>query len=239
MIEIIPAIDIIDGKCVRLSQGDYEQKKVYNEDPLEVAKEMEDHGIRRVHLVDLDGAKSGRLINYMILKKITSRTSLIIDIGGGLKSDIDLEIAFDNGAQMAVGGSIAIENPAIFQRWIDQFGGNRILLGADCREGLISIHGWIEDTKQEVIPYILQWRKQGIQEVICTDIEKDGMLEGPNIDLYKRIREQDPSGHLIASGGVSCLDDIEALEKVSVSGVIIGKAIYEGKISLKDLLQFM
>jgi len=239
MIEIIPAIDIIDGKCVRLSQGDYEQKKVYNEDPVEVALQLEDHGIRRLHIVDLDGAKSGRLINYRVLKQIASRTSLIIDLGGGVKSDSDLEIAFDSGAQMVVGGSIVVEDPAMFQRWIDQFGGKRIVLGADCRENRVSIRAWTEDTEQEVIPYILHWRKQGVHQVICTDIQKDGMLEGPNIELYKRIREEDPSGFLIASGGVSCLKDIEILQKVPVAGVIIGKALYEGKIQLKDLLQFM
>jgi phosphoribosylformimino-5-aminoimidazole carboxamide ribotide isomerase len=239
MIEIIPAIDIIDGKCVRLSQGNYEQKKVYNEDPLEVAKQLEDHGIRRLHIVDLDGAKSGRIVNYTILRKIASRTSLVIDFGGGVKSDSDLEIAFDNGAQMLVGGSIVVENPTIFQRWINRFGGNRILLAADCREDQVSINAWTKDTGQGVIPFILQWRKLGIHQVICTDIRKDGMLKGPNIELYKRIREQDPFGHLIASGGVSCLNDIELLNEVAISGVIIGKAIYEGKIRLKDLFQFL
>ena len=239
MIEIIPAIDIIDGKAVRLSQGDYEQKTIYNEDPLEVAKMFEDHGINRLHIVDLDGAKAHRIINYRVLERIASRTSLIIDFGGGLKSDADLEIAFDSGAKMVTGGSIAIKNPETFQRWIDKFGGNHIILGADCRDNKISVTGWTEDTNEEVIPFILHWRKQGINKIICTDISKDGMLTGPNIELYKQIREQDPYAYLIASGGVSCLKDIELLEEAHIPAVIVGKAIYEGKIQLKELLRFL
>jgi phosphoribosylformimino-5-aminoimidazole carboxamide ribotide isomerase len=239
MIEIIPAIDIIEGKAVRLSQGDYEQKKIYNEDPLEVAKMFENHGIHRLHIVDLDGAKAHRIINYRVLEKIASRTSLIIDFGGGLKSDSDLQIAFNSGAQMVTGGSIAIKNPEIFQRWIDKFGGNHIILGADCRDNKISVTGWTEDTDEEVIPFILQWRKRGINKIICTDISKDGMLKGPNIELYKQIREQDPYGYLIASGGVSCLKDIECLEEAHIPAVIVGKAIYEGKIQLKELIKFL
>ncbi|MDR0864852.1 MAG: 1-(5-phosphoribosyl)-5-[(5-phosphoribosylamino)methylideneamino]imidazole-4-carboxamide isomerase [Candidatus Symbiothrix sp.] len=238
MIEIIPAIDILDGKCVRLSQGDYEQKIVYNEDPLEVAKLFEDHGISRLHIVDLDGAAANRIINYKVLERISSRTSLIIDFGGGLKSDSDLEIAFDSGAQMVTGGSIAVKNPEIFQRWIDKFGGNHIILGADCRDNKISVAGWTEDTENEIIPFILHWRKQGVNKVICTDIRKDGMLEGPNIELYGQIRDSDPFGYLIASGGISTLQDIELLEESNIRGVIIGKAIYEGKIQLKELLRF-
>ena len=239
MIEIVPALDIIDGKCVRLSQGDYEQKKVYNENPLEVAKMFEDHGIRRLHVVDLDGAKAHRIINYKTLELIASRTSLIIDFGGGLKSDSDLEIAFDNGAGMVTGGSIAVKNPEIFQRWIDKFGASHIILGADCRNNKVSVTGWTEDTDNEVIPFILHWRKQGINKVICTDISKDGMLEGPSVELYKQIKEQDPLGYLIASGGVSSIKDVELLETAKIPSVIIGKAIYEGRIQLKDLLQFI
>lgn len=239
MIEIIPAIDIIEGKAVRLSQGDYEQKKVYNEDPLEVAKMFEEHGIKRLHVVDLDGAKAGRIINYRILEKIASRTSLIIDFGGGLKSDSDLDIAFDSGAAMVTGGSIAVKKPEIFQRWIDKFGAEHIILGADCKDKKIAVAGWTETTSEEVIPFIEKWRRQGILKVICTDIGRDGMLTGPNIELYKEIKEVDPGNCLIASGGISCIEDIERLEEAHIPGVIIGKAIYERKISLKDLAGFV
>jgi phosphoribosylformimino-5-aminoimidazole carboxamide ribotide isomerase len=239
MIEIIPALDILDGKAVRLSQGDYDRKTVYNEDPLEVAKMFEDHGMHRLHVVDLDGAKANHIVNYKTLEKIASRTSLVIDFGGGLKSDSDLEIAFDSGAQMVTGGSIAVKNPELFQRWIDTFGANKIILGADCKDNKIAVNGWTEETGQEVIPFILHWKKQGVNKVICTDISKDGELEGTNIELYRQIREQDAWLHLIASGGVSCLKDIELLENAGIHGVIIGKAIYEGKIKLKDLLHFV
>lgn len=239
MIEIIPAIDIIEGKAVRLSQGDYEQKKVYNEDPLEVAKMFEEHGIKRLHVVDLDGAKTGRIINYRVLERIASRTSLIIDFGGGLKSDADLDIAFDSGAAMVTGGSIAVKKPEIFQRWIDKFGAEHIILGADCKDKKIAVAGWTETTSEEVIPFIEKWRRQGILKVICTDIGRDGMLTGPNIELYKEIKEVDPGNCLIASGGISCIEDIERLEEAHIPGVIIGKAIYERKISLKDLAGFV
>jgi len=235
MIEIIPAIDVLDGKCVRLSQGDYDQKKVYDEDPLEVAKLFEGHGLRRLHLVDLDGAKANRVINYHVLERIASRTSLIIDFGGGLKSDYDLQIAFDSGAKMVTGGSIAIKNPDIFQSWITKFGRNSIILGADCRDDTIAINGWTEDTEEDIFSFIGNWRKQGIYKVICTDISKDGMLGGANIDLYRKIKEQDPEIHLIASGGVVSMKDIHQLEESNISGVIIGKAIYEGRIDLKEL----
>jgi phosphoribosylformimino-5-aminoimidazole carboxamide ribotide isomerase len=235
MIEIIPALDILDGKCVRLSQGDYNQKKVYNEDPLEVAKRFEDHGLYRLHLVDLDGAKANRIINYRILERIASRTSLIIDFGGGLKSDGDLQIAFDSGAKMVTGGSIAVKNPEMFQRWIDKFGRNAIILGADCRNNRIAVSGWTENTEEDIFLYIEKWRKRSIIKVICTDISKDGMLEGPNEELYQTIKEQNPEIHLIASGGIGCIDDIHRLEKAHIPGVIIGKAIYEGRINLKEL----
>jgi phosphoribosylformimino-5-aminoimidazole carboxamide ribotide isomerase len=235
MIEIIPALDILDGKCVRLSQGDYDQKKVYNEDPLEVAKQFEDYGLRRLHLVDLDGAKANSVVNYKVLERIASRTSLIIDFGGGLKSDYDLQIAFDSGAKMVTGGSIAVKNPEMFQRWIDKFGENSIILGADCRNNRIAVCGWTENTEEDIFLFIEHWHKQGISKVICTDISKDGMLEGTNVELYRKIREKFPEIHLIASGGVSCMEDIDQLEKAHIPGVIIGKAIYEGKIDLKEL----
>jgi len=235
MIEIIPALDILDGKCVRLSQGDYDQKKVYNDDPLEVAKQFEDHGLNRLHLVDLDGAKANRIINYKILERIASRTSLIIDFGGGLKSDNDLQIAFDSGAKMATGGSIAVKNPETFQHWIDKFGNESIILGADCRNNRIAVCGWKENTEEDIFSFIGNWRKHGIYKVICTDISKDGMLEGPNIELYRKIIEQDSEIHLIASGGIGCMDDIDRLQEALIPGVIIGKAIYEGRINLKEL----
>ena len=235
MIEIIPAIDIIDGKCVRLSQGDYNQKKVYNEDPLEVAKLFEDYGIRRLHLVDLDGAKANRIINYNVLERIASSTYLIIDFGGGLKSDKDLQIAFDSGATMVTGGSIAIKNPDIFKSWIDKYGNESIILGADCRDNRIAVSGWAESTEEDIFSYIADWRKQGIVKIICTDISKDGMLEGTNVELYRKIKENDPEIYLIASGGISCMNDIDLLEEANIPGVILGKAIYEGKINIKEL----
>jgi len=235
MIEIIPALDILDGKCVRLSQGDYDQVKVYDDDPLEVAKRFEDHGLHRLHVVDLDGAKANRIINYRILERIASRTSLIIDFGGGLKSDYDLQIAFDSGAKMVTGGSIAVKNPEMFQRWIDKFGGKSIILGADCRNNRIAVCGWTENTEEDIFSFIGNWRKQGIFKVICTDIGKDGMLEGPNIELYRKIKENNTDIHLIASGGIGCMDDVVRLEEAHIPGVIIGKAIYEGRIDLKEL----
>jgi len=239
MIEIIPAIDIIAGKCVRLSQGDYEQKKVYNENPLEVAKMFEGNGVRRLHLVDLDGAKAHHIVNYRILENIASKTSLIIDFGGGLKSENDLEIAFECGANMITGGSIAIKNPEIFENWIQKFGADRIILGADCKNRKIAVTGWLESTEEDIIPFISNWKKKGIHKVICTDISKDGMLEGTSIDLYKEILQNESDIYLIASGGVSSVKDLEDLEKANVPGVIIGKAIYEGRITFKELLNFL
>lgn len=238
MIEIIPAIDIIEGKAVRLSQGNYEQKKIYNQDPLEVAKKIENHGIHRLHLVDLDGAKANCIVNYKTLEKIASHTSLIIDFGGGLKSESDLKIAFNNGAKMVTGGSIAVKNPKIFQGWINRFGETHILLGADCKDNKIVISGWTEKTNEEVIPFIKKWRKCGITKAICTDISKDGMLKGTSIELYKAIKQKDTNIYLIASGGVSCINDIDMLQEAGLSGVIIGKAIYEGKIQLKELEKY-
>lgn len=239
MIELIPAIDLIDGKCVRLTQGDYDSKKIYNEDPLEVAKMFEDHGIRRLHVVDLDGARAGHIINYKTLERIASRTSLIIDFGGGLKQEDDLEIAFESGAQMVTGGSIAVKNPDIFSSWITKFGSDKIILGADAKNKKIAINGWEETTDNELIPFIEGYYQKGITKVICTDISKDGMLEGPATDLYKEIREAIPYLYIIASGGVGSIGDIEKLQEAGIPAVIFGKAIYEGKITLKELLRFM
>lgn len=238
MIELIPAIDIIDGKCVRLTQGDYASKKIYNEDPLEVAKAFENYGLRRLHMVDLDGAREGRIINYRTLEKIASRTSLIIDFGGGLKCDDDLEIAFESGAQMVTGGSIAVKDPELFSKWIGKYGSKKIILGADAKNKKIAIDGWLSTTEEDLIPFIEQYRKKGIWKVICTDISRDGMLEGPAIDLYREIREALPQVYLIASGGISSIEDIEKLEGAGIPGVIFGKAIYEGRIQLKDLVRF-
>lgn len=238
MIELIPAIDLIDGKCVRLTQGDYETKKVYNEDPLEVAKAFEQHGIRRLHVVDLDGAREGRIINYRTLEKLATRTSLIIDFGGGLNEEGDLEIAFESGAQMVTGGSIAVKKPDVFSTWIHKFGSGKIILGADAKERKIAISGWKETTDKELIPFIREYYDKGVTKVICTDIGRDGMLQGPATELYKEIREAIPFVYIIASGGVSSIGDIEKLAEAKIPAVIFGKAIYEGKIQLKDLLRF-
>lgn len=239
MIEIIPAIDIIEGKCVRLSKGDYDSKKVYNENPVEVAKEFEANGIRRLHVVDLDGAKSHHIVNYRILEKIASQTSLIIDFGGGIKSDEDLDIAFSSGAQMITGGSIAVKEPELFSEWISKYGSDKIILGADVKDKKIAVGGWKEGTDVELMPFLDQYIKKGIKKVICTDIECDGMLQGPSTDLYKEILKEFPSLYLIASGGVSCIDDIIKLEEAKVPAVIFGKALYEGNIQLKDLKIFI
>ena len=238
-IDIIPAIDIIEGKCVRLSQGDYESKKVYNEDPLEVAKEFEDHGIKRLHLVDLDGAKAGRIINYKVLERLASKTNLVIDFGGGLKTSDDLHIAFESGAQMVTGGSIAVKNTDEFTNWIDQYGSEKIILGADAKDNKIAVTGWLEETDQKLIPFIKEYTQKGITKVICTDISKDGMLQGPAIELYKDILNEIPELYLVASGGVSNIRDIEVLAEAKIPAVIFGKAIYEGKIELKELKRFL
>lgn len=231
--KIIPAIDLIDGKCVRLTKGDYSTKKIYNEDPLEVAKSFEDAGIQHLHLVDLDGAKASRIINYPVLQKIANETNLIIDFGGGLKSDDDLKIAFESGAQKITGGSIAVKKPLLFSRWIEEYG-NKIILGADCLNRKIATQGWTELADVEVVDFINKFQEQGISEVICTDISKDGMLKGPSVELYAEIIER-TNIELIASGGVSSLEDLTILRDIGCSGAIIGKAIYEGRISLKQL----
>jgi len=239
VIEIIPAIDLIDGKCVRLSQGDYAQKTVYNENPLEVAKMFADAGIRRLHLVDLDGAKAHHIVNHKVLERITSGTDLIVDFGGGLKSDDDLRIAFECGATMVTGGSIAVKNQDVFSSWITKFGGEKIILGADVKDEKIAVGGWLETTELDLLPFIKNYLRQGISKVICTDISKDGMLQGPALELYKKMLEAEPTMYLIASGGVSSVRDIELLHEASVPAVITGKAIYEGKIKLKELTQFI
>lgn len=239
MIELIPAIDLIEGKCVRLSQGDYERRTVYNEDPLEVALEFEAHGLHRLHLVDLDGAKANHIVNWKVLERIAAKTSLVIDFGGGLKSDSDLDIAFNSGAQMVTGGSIAVKNPAIFMKWLDRYGPEKIILGADVKEDKIAVSGWQEETNLTWMDFIRGYREKGIAKVISTDIARDGMLQGPAIDLYKEMLSEFPELFLIASGGVSSVDDIEKLEEAHVPAVIFGKAIYEGRIQLRDLIRFV
>ena len=239
MIELIPAIDIIDGKCDRLSQGDYNSKKIYNENPLEVAKEFEAHGIHRLHIVDLDGAKSKHVVNYRTLEMIANRTSLIIDFGGGIKSEEDLLIAFENGAQMVTLGSVAIKNPDLFKKWLNKYGADKIILGADAKDERIAVSGWMEDSQQELIPFLHNYTKEGISKVLCTDISKDGMLQGPSISLYQKIMQEFPTMHLIASGGVSSLQDIINLENAGIPAVVFGKALYEGRITMKDLNRFI
>ena len=232
--KIIPAIDIINGKCVRLTKGDYSTQKIYNEDPLEVAKSFEDNGIQYLHLVDLDGAKSSRIINHQILESIANNTSLSIDFGGGLKSDEDVKIAFNCGASQVTGGSIAVKNRTLFEGWIERYGAEKILLGADFQDRMIATDGWQEGSDSDVIDFIKSYQESGIKSVISTDISKDGMLEGPSIDLYREIMSKTKI-NLIASGGVSNMEDLKLLKEIGCSGAIIGKAIYEGRISLKEL----
>lgn len=231
---IIPAIDIIDGKCVRLTKGDYTTKKIYNKNPLEIAKSFEDNGIQFLHVVDLDGAKSNRIINYKILEKLASQTTLAIDFGGGLKSEKDVEIAFESGAKQITGGSIAAKNRSEFVGWINRFGAEKVILGADCKDRKIATDGWLEESDTDVIEFIQSYEENGIRDVISTDISKDGMLKGPSIKLYKDILNQTQVS-LIASGGVSNINDLYRLKEIGCSGVIIGKAIYEGRITIKEL----
>ena len=236
---IIPAIDIIEGQCVRLSKGDYDTKKIYNENPLEVAKAFEASGIEYLHLVDLDGAKSKHIVNHKILEKIASQTHLKIDFGGGLKSDKDLQIAFECGAQQITGGSVAVTNKSLFLDWIAKFGAEKIILGADAKDGKIATGGWIESSDLQIDNFISDFVNEGVDYVISTDISKDGMLEGPSVDLYKSILENNPKLKLIASGGISNLQDLEEVFQIGCEGVIIGKAIYENRISLKELEKFI
>ncbi|MEL7118423.1 MAG: 1-(5-phosphoribosyl)-5-[(5-phosphoribosylamino)methylideneamino]imidazole-4-carboxamide isomerase [Bacteroidota bacterium] len=235
---IIPAIDIIDGKCVRLTQGDYEQKKIYNEDPLEVAYEFEAEGIQRLHLVDLDGAKAKRIINYKVLERIASKTKLHIDFGGGLKSDEDLKIAFESGAQQITGGTIAVKQADKFMSWLESYGDEKIILGADFKNGMIAISGWQEESSLELFAFLEDYFKKGIRYTISTDISKDGLLQGSAIGTYQSIREKLPELNLIASGGVTTVRELEELQEIGCYGAIIGKAIYEGKLNFKDLRAF-
>jgi len=232
---IIPAIDIIEGKCVRLTKGDYNTKKVYSENPLEVAKRFEAAGIQYLHLVDLDGAKAKHIVNYKVLEQIASKTALKIDFGGGLKSDEDLHIAFNSGAKQITGGSIAVKDSDTFEGWISKYGSSKIILGADCNNENIAISGWQEDSQIQVMPFIKGYQNKGINYVVCTDIAKDGMLEGPSFKLYKQILNEAKNVKLIASGGITTIDDINSLEDLGCEGAIIGKALYEGRISLRDL----
>ncbi|WP_047245383.1 1-(5-phosphoribosyl)-5-[(5-phosphoribosylamino)methylideneamino]imidazole-4-carboxamide isomerase [Maribacter thermophilus] len=232
---IIPAIDIIDGKCVRLSKGDYDTKKIYNENPLEVAKEFEAHGIKHLHLVDLDGAKSKHIVNHKVLEQIATKTGLQIDFGGGLKTDEDLRIAFESGAKQITGGSIAVKDAETFIGWIEKHGADKIILGADAMDEKVAVSGWLEESKEELIPFIQSYQEKGIQYVICTDISKDGMLEGPSFELYQRILDQTENLKLIASGGISAFDELPELAEIGCEATIIGKAIYENRISLKQL----
>lgn len=238
MIEIIPAIDVINGKCVRLSQGDYKQKKEYG-DPLDMAKKFEDHGVKRLHLVDLDGAREKRVMNHLLLEKISSQTSLVIDAGGGLRSDEDLHIVFESGAHMVTGGSIAVTDRKLFLGWLEKYGPERIILGADFKNGNIAISGWEEETELGLMDYLTSYMDEGIQKAICTDIALDGMLEGPSFIAYKKIKGELEGLNLIASGGIGGMDQIEELEKAGIDGVIVGKAIYENKIPLKVLENYI
>lgn len=237
--KIIPAIDIIDGKCVRLSKGDYNTKKIYNENPLEVAKEFESFGIQFLHLVDLDGAKSKHIVNQKVLESIAKETSLHIDFGGGLKTENDIETAFSSGAKQITIGSIAVQNPEFCFQLIEKYGAEKIILGADCENQKIKTAGWLEESDKNVIDFIIDFQDKGIQNVICTDISKDGMLEGASTELYQEILEKTSSIQLVASGGISCIEDVYLMKKIGCEGTIIGKAIYEGKIPLKELKKFI
>ncbi|MEL7220066.1 MAG: 1-(5-phosphoribosyl)-5-[(5-phosphoribosylamino)methylideneamino]imidazole-4-carboxamide isomerase [Bacteroidota bacterium] len=232
---IIPAIDIIDGKCVRLTQGDYNQKKVYNEDPLEVAKAFADVGVTRLHLVDLDGARAKHIVNYKVLERIANRTDLHIDFGGGLKADEDLHIAFESGAAQITGGTIAVKNPDRFLSWLEQYGAEKMILGADVKNGKVAVSGWQEESQEELFPFLERYLQAGIKYAICTEVSRDGLLQGSDQQLYEKIREEFPDLQLIASGGVTSIDEVNALRESGCFGAIIGKAIYEGKIELREL----
>ncbi|HXL58259.1 MAG TPA: 1-(5-phosphoribosyl)-5-[(5-phosphoribosylamino)methylideneamino]imidazole-4-carboxamide isomerase, partial [Chitinophagaceae bacterium] len=233
--QIIPAIDIIDGKCVRLTQGDYTQKKIYNEHPLEIAKQFEDVGLTRLHLVDLDGAKAGTIKNWKVLETIASKTSLLVDFGGGIKKEEDVKIIFNSGAALATIGSMAVKNEEEFVKWLLIFGADKFLLGADVKEEKIAVSGWLETTDIWIYDFIQKYIEHGIQQIFCTDVNKDGKLEGPSIELYKNIISKFPELHFTASGGVSSLKDLEELKEIGCTSAIVGKAIYEGRIKLTDL----
>jgi len=233
--EIIPAIDIIDGKCVRLTEGDYAQKTIYNENPLEVAKSFADAGVKRLHLVDLDGAKAGKVSNWKVLESIASNTSLIIDFGGGIKTETDLKLVYESGASLATIGSLAVKDPDLFASWIAQYGADKFLMGADVKGEFIAIGGWLQVSEETIIQFIEKYIKKGIKQLFCTDISKDGKLEGPSLELYTKIVRRFPDLHFIASGGVSSMQDIYALREIGCKGVIVGKAIYEGRIKIEEL----
>ncbi|MFW2477578.1 MAG: 1-(5-phosphoribosyl)-5-[(5-phosphoribosylamino)methylideneamino]imidazole-4-carboxamide isomerase [Sediminibacterium sp.] len=235
MMEIIPAIDIIDGKCVRLTQGDYNQKTIYNEDPLEVAQMFQDAGLKRLHLVDLDGAKAGEVKNWKVLEKLASKTSMVIDFGGGIKQETDLAVVFESGAALATIGSLAVKAEATFVSWIKKYGAEKFLLGADVKDEKIAVSGWLETTDVWIYDFIEKYMAHGVQQLFCTDVSKDGKLEGPSLFLYKQILEKFPSLYFIASGGVSSIEDLELLRETGCSSAIVGKAIYENRISLKEL----
>ncbi len=235
MIELIPAIDIINGQCVRLTKGDYDQKTVYGA-PLEMAQEFERIGYKRLHMVDLDGAKSKHIVNTSVLSSCAKETRLTIDFGGGIKTDADIETAFQNGAAMVTVGSIAVTQPELFMRWLEKYGADRMILGADVRNGKISINGWKEDSAEDLLPFLKKYVDAGVTNVLCTEISKDGTLTGPSLSLYQRIMDAYPTLHLIASGGVSSIDDIDALDKAGIPAVVFGKAIYEGRIDLRELI---
>ena len=234
--EIIPAIDIIDGKCVRLTQGDYAQKTIYNENPLEVALEFEAAGLKRLHLVDLDGAKAGTVKNWKVLETLAAKTSMAIDFGGGIKTTDDVDIVFNSGAAFATVGSIAVKNEAVFVQWLSQYGASKFLLGADVKDEKIAVAGWLETTDIGIYDFIRRYMDHGVQQIFCTDVSKDGLLQGPSTELYRKILEQFPGLHFIASGGVSNMQDVEDLKAIGCNGVIIGKAIYEGRITLEELV---
>ena len=236
-IELIPAIDIIDGQCVRLTKGDYDRKTVYSDSPATMAKEFEALGFKRLHVVDLDGAKSKHIVNNQILSRITAETALTVDFGGGIKTDGDIEKAFASGAAMVTIGSVAVTQPELFMGWLEKYGAERLILGADVRMGKISINGWKEDSAEDLLPFLRKYVDAGVKNVLCTDISKDGTLAGPAIDLYKQVMEAYPEMHLIASGGVSSKEDIEALDAAGIPAVVFGKAIYEGRIDLKELIE--
>ena len=237
--EIIPAIDIIDGKCVRLSKGDYDTRKVYNEDPLEVAMQFADWGLKRLHVVDLDGAKAGHIVNHKVLERICGQSGLSVDFGGGLKTTEDLHIAFESGAAMVTGGSIAVKNPSEFELWIKTYGPERIILGADAKDGKIAVTGWTETSAQDLLPFVKNFRDKGIDKVICTDISRDGMLQGPAVELYRQMMNEIAGLHVIASGGVGSAADLAALRTAGIPSVIVGKAIYEKKVSKEDILAYV
>lgn len=238
MIQIIPAIDLIEGKCVRLTQGDYGQKKIYNENPLEVALQFEDAGLKRLHLVDLDGAKAKKVVNWKVLERIASKTSLHVDFGGGVQSDDDLKIAFESGAKQVTGGSIAVKQPDLFEHWLKTYGGDKIILGADAKNEKIAVSGWEEGTSIWVYDFVEEYVEKGVQYTISTDVAKDGLLQGPSFDLYKNLQDKCPDLNIIASGGIAGIEDVEKLAEMNIYGVIIGKAIYENRISLADLQRF-